>query len=71
MEMKVNTKATPCEVPERLITPAELAKFLSVKVTWVWAAARDGKIPCVRVGHYQRFDLKVVIEALEQARLAS
>lgn len=40
---------------EPLLTPAEAAKLLSVRVSWVYEAVRDGRLPCVRIGRHVRF----------------
>lgn len=51
---------------ERYITAQELSKVLNVPITWVWARARQGKIPFLRVGKYMRFDEAEVIEFLRK-----
>lgn len=33
-----------------LLTPAEVASRLAVSRTWVYAAAKEGRIPSVRIG---------------------
>jgi excisionase family DNA binding protein len=40
---------------ERLLTADELAERLGMKTEWVWAQARAGRIPHVRLGRYRRF----------------
>ncbi len=40
---------------DRLLTADELAKRLGMKTEWVWAQARAGRIPHVRLGRYRRF----------------
>jgi excisionase family DNA binding protein len=40
---------------ERLLTADELAERLGMKTEWVWAQARAGQIPHVRLGRYRRF----------------
>jgi excisionase family DNA binding protein len=40
---------------ERLLTADELADRLGMKTDWVWAQARAGRIPHVRLGRYRRF----------------
>jgi len=39
----------------RLLTVDEVAERLGVRKQWVWAQARAGRIPCVRLGRYRRF----------------
>jgi excisionase family DNA binding protein len=41
--------------PEVLITGPEVAERLGVRTDWVWAQARAGRIPHVRLGRYRRF----------------
>jgi excisionase family DNA binding protein len=38
-----------------LLTAEQVAKLLSVKRSWVYAQARSGRLPHVRVGRYPRF----------------
>lgn len=38
-----------------LLRPEEAAALLSVKTSWVYDAARTGKLPCIRVGRHIRF----------------
>jgi excisionase family DNA binding protein len=40
---------------DRLLTAEELAERLGMKTDWVWAQARAGRIPHVRLGRYRRF----------------
>jgi excisionase family DNA binding protein len=39
----------------KLLTAEEVAERLGVGVKWVWAQARAGAIPHVKLGRYQRF----------------
>ena len=47
-----------------LIDAKQLAEFLNVPVTWVWAATRNERIPYIKVGKYLRFDCKAVLASL-------
>lgn len=55
---------------DRLWTPLELARYFNVKVVTVYAAAADGRLPCIRVweGHrralirFRREDIERLIE---------
>jgi excisionase family DNA binding protein len=38
-----------------LLRPDQAAELLSVKTSWVYDAARTGKLPCLRVGRHIRF----------------
>ena len=40
---------------DRLLTAEEIAERLGMKIDWVWAQARAGRIPHVRLGRYRRF----------------
>jgi excisionase family DNA binding protein len=49
----------PNETPA-LLTAEELAAALRVSRSWVYEAARNGAVPCLRVGALLRFDLEEV-----------
>jgi excisionase family DNA binding protein len=49
---------------DRLLTADELAQRLGMKTEWVWAQARAGRIPHVRLGRYRRFRESAVEEWL-------
>ena len=38
-----------------LLTVGQVAERLGVTKDWVWAQARQGRIPHVRLGRYRRF----------------
>jgi excisionase family DNA binding protein len=38
-----------------LLDAADVAELLNVKKSWVYAEARAGRIPHVRIGRYRRF----------------
>jgi excisionase family DNA binding protein len=40
---------------DRLLTAEEVAERLGMRTDWVWAQARAGQIPHVRLGRYRRF----------------
>ncbi|WP_196189059.1 helix-turn-helix domain-containing protein [Conexibacter sp. W3-3-2] len=40
---------------DALLDAAEAAKLLHVPTSWVYAEARAGRLPHVRVGRYRRF----------------
>jgi excisionase family DNA binding protein len=44
--------------PKLTYTTAEAATLLNVPETWLAAAAREGRIRSVRVGHYVRFKIE-------------
>lgn len=35
---------------QELLKPAEVARMLGVSRTWVYEAAKTGRIPCLRIG---------------------
>jgi excisionase family DNA binding protein len=56
-------------VTERLLTADEVATLLSVKVGWVRAETRAGRMPHVALGRYRRYresDLRVWLESLTE-----
>lgn len=40
---------------EPLLTPSQAAELLAVRTSWVYAAAREGRLPCRRIGRHLRF----------------
>ena len=56
-----------------LLRPTEVARRLSVSRTWLYEAARDGRIPSVRIGGPQgplRFVPQDIDEWIDRARAA-
>lgn len=54
-----------------LLRPAEVAQMLGVSRSWLYGAAKDGRIPCVRLGGSDgplRFVERDLLEWLERAR---
>jgi excisionase family DNA binding protein len=51
--------------PDRLLTAEDLARRWQVKKSQAWRLAREGKVPCVKLGRYTRFRLSE-IEQFEQ-----
>ena len=47
-----------------LLTVDEVAQRLGVTKDWVWAQARAGRIPHVRLGRYRRFREEAIEEWL-------
>jgi excisionase family DNA binding protein len=48
-----------------LLTPAEAAALLSVKTSWIYEAARSGRLPCLRIGRHIRFTQEMLEKWLE------
>ncbi len=44
----------------RLLTPEELAERWRVPKSHCYRLAREGKVPCVRLGKYVRFQLEAI-----------
>jgi excisionase family DNA binding protein len=44
----------------RLLTAGEVADYLRVKRSWVYAETRAGRIPHVRLGRYVRYSPRAV-----------
>jgi excisionase family DNA binding protein len=42
-------------VPDAILTPDEVANQLRMKKSWVYAAAKSGEIPHLRLGRSVRF----------------
>jgi excisionase family DNA binding protein len=53
LELRVPSSVTSLSEP--LLTPADAAALLSVRRSWIYDAARNGHLPCVRVGRHVRF----------------
>jgi excisionase family DNA binding protein len=54
-----------------LLRPMEVAQMLGVSRSWLYGAAKDGRIPCVRLGGPDgplRFVERDLLEWLERAR---
>jgi excisionase family DNA binding protein len=59
------------DLETELLKPSEIASFLGVSRSWVYAAAKAGRIPCVRLGGRDgplRFVPRDVERWLENAR---
>ena len=52
--------------PHEFLTAEELGSILRVPRAWVWAAAREGRIPSYRCGHYVRFSLEEVLAVIKR-----
>jgi excisionase family DNA binding protein len=62
---------------DKLLTADQVAELLGMKTDWVWAQARAGRIPHVRLGRYRRFRESAVeawlhdLEAHDSHRVAA
>jgi len=52
---------------ENLVGIEEAARFLSVKVSWLYEQVRLGRVPSYRIGKFRRFRISE-LEAYLQAR---
>lgn len=52
--------------PGRLLTADEVASRLGVPRSWVYAQARQNKIPFVPLGHYRRFRPEAIDRWLQE-----
>jgi excisionase family DNA binding protein len=53
---------------DRLLTAEEVAERLGMRTDWVWAQARAGRIPHVRLGRYRRFRASAIEAWLEERK---
>ncbi len=49
------TARSRASLDEPLLRPQEAADLLSVRLSWVYEAVRDGRLPCIHVGRHIRF----------------
>lgn len=48
----------------RLLTVSEVAEYLAVNPGWVYRQSEEGKIPVIKCGKYNRYNLAAVLLAL-------
>lgn len=66
--------AAPAHAPvagDQLLTSEELGKRLGVTAEWCEQAAKEDRIPSVRVGRYLRFDPVAVLREVQNPRPAA
>jgi excisionase family DNA binding protein len=51
---------------EPLMTSGEAAQLLRVRVSWIYDAVRDGRLPCLRVGRHIRFTRPILEQWLTE-----
>jgi excisionase family DNA binding protein len=64
----MSAQLSPESPPDRLLTDAEAAELLAVPKSWVGEAARQGRLPCIMLGRYRRFDRADLLAWLEQQK---
>lgn len=60
-----STHHDPSPSDARLLDAADVADMLGVPRTWVYAEARAGRLPHVRVGRYRRFRRQTIQEWID------
>jgi excisionase family DNA binding protein len=54
-QLRLDVEPRFARLEEPLLTPADAARLLVVKTSWIYEAVRDGRLPCVRIGRHIRF----------------
>jgi excisionase family DNA binding protein len=57
-------------VSDSLLTVADVAKRLSVPVSWVYAKVESGALAHLKIGRYVRFEAQAIEAYLERQRQA-
>jgi excisionase family DNA binding protein len=50
-----NDTRAPIDLDHRLLTPAQVAELFQVPRSTVYGLAREGRLPCLRIGRAIRF----------------
>jgi excisionase family DNA binding protein len=53
---------------DRLLDAKEVSVLLNVPTRWVREATRNGKLPCVTLGRYRRYDRRDVLRWVEEQK---
>jgi excisionase family DNA binding protein len=64
----VSDQFSPESLPDRLLDDAGAAELLNVPKSWVGEAARQGRIPHVKLGRYRRFDRAELLAWVEEQK---
>jgi excisionase family DNA binding protein len=64
IELLLDARRRRAPVAEKLVTAEQLAELFSVPVSAIESKARDGSLPCVRLGRWVRFEPSAVLDAL-------
>lgn len=62
---------SPYEPDARLMTAEEVADWLQVRIGWVYAESRAGRMPHVRLGRYCRYRRGAIVEWLARLERVS
>ena len=67
-QQRMNQQPEPpkSDLPRELVSAAEMAALIDVPESWIRKQAREGHLPCVRVGRYTRFKPADVIARLQE-----
>jgi excisionase family DNA binding protein len=60
------TPASDVGLDEKLVGVKEVAAYLDVHDSWVWRAAREGRLPHVPIGRYRKFRLSEIRNWVEE-----
>jgi excisionase family DNA binding protein len=64
----VSEQLAPESLPDRLLDDAGAAEFLNVPKSWVGEAARQGRLPHIKLGRYRRFDRAELLAWVEEQK---
>jgi excisionase family DNA binding protein len=59
---------TDVDLTAPLLRPAEAARLLSVRPSWIYEAVRTGQLPCLRIGRHIRFTRGMLEEWVRERR---
>jgi excisionase family DNA binding protein len=64
----VSDQPSPESLPDRLLDDAGAAELLNVPKSWVGEAARQGRLPHIKLGRYRRFVRADLLAWLEEQK---
>jgi excisionase family DNA binding protein len=53
---------------DRLLTAAEVAEILQIRLSWVREATRDGRLPHICLGRYRRYRRAEIASFIDEQR---
>jgi excisionase family DNA binding protein len=59
---------TDVDLTAPLLRPAEAARLLAVRPSWIYEAVRTGQLPCLRIGRHIRFTRGMLEEWVRERR---
>jgi excisionase family DNA binding protein len=66
VSMSTHNQEDPAQAQIGLLDAADVAEMLRVPTTWVYAEARAGRLPHVRVGRYRRFRRQAIEQWIDE-----